>query len=76
MIKPRVDEKVNKLVLAVGDVDVFIGIVKGLVSGDVDGQNLIDARSELSNASNAIDDAMGLIDELMAPEPTREEMES
>lgn len=35
--------------------------------------NLADSRSELSNASNAIDDAMGEIDVLLAPERTREE---
>jgi hypothetical protein len=33
--------------------------------------NLDAARSELANASNTIDDAMGIIDELLAPEPGR-----
>lgn len=42
----------------------------------MDNHEGINARYDLSEASNIIDDAMGLIDELMAPEPTREEYES
>ena len=52
----------------------FLETVRELISGDVDGKDLQNARDELTNASNAIDDAMGIIDELLKPEPTKDEM--
>jgi hypothetical protein len=69
--------KLNTLLLSIKDAVVFLEVAKVQVeavdpdnpdSGDP-AVNLDDARSELTNASNAIDEAMGLVDELMRPEP-------
>lgn len=69
--------KLDELLTAIKDAESHLGWVREQVlaidpddheSGDP-AVNLADARSELSNASNSIDDAMGLIDELLAPDP-------
>ena len=72
MKQARLDHKTDKLDEAIEDAEVFVRYAKAnarLLSG----AGFDDARSELANASNAIDDAMGMIDELMAPERTRED---
>jgi hypothetical protein len=59
-------EKLEKCAVAIQDARYFCGLAHEQVCLT---QDLTCARSELSNASNAIDDAMGIIDELLAPEP-------
>jgi len=69
------EQKEEKLTEATCDAFYHIGLVRTKLYEDLplDAKELADFRSELSNASNAIDDAMGIIDELTAPERTRED---
>lgn len=75
MTTPKRWEKVHMLTQDISGAIERLGWARLQLGGEVLSEHLIDARSELSKASNSIDDAMGLIDELMAPEPTREEVD-
>ena len=70
---------VRGMIVAIQDAGVFLGLAKeGVEMFDPNdwvgvgqgGARLSDARSELANVSNAVDDAMGLIDQLLASPPT------
>jgi hypothetical protein len=69
---------VRGMIVAIQDAVVFLRLAKeGVEMFDPNdresgqgGACLSDARSELANVSNAIDEAMRLIDKLLAPTPT------
>jgi hypothetical protein len=69
---------VRGMIVAIQDAVVFLRLAKeGVEMFDPNdresgqgGACLSDARSELANVSNAIDEAMGLIDQLLASPPT------
>jgi len=64
--KRRLEEKVDKLNLIVKSMQ---GILYR-IDANIDREEFAEARGDLSDLSNKADDAMHLIDELMAPDPT------
>ena len=69
--KARLERLEQGLETAIKDAEQFLRWAQV----KIEEKNGAAVRAELANASNAIDDAMGAIDRLMAHEPTQDEWE-
>lgn len=67
-MKARLEAKLDKLELTIKSIQ---GVLYR-VSNNIAAEEFTEARADLSEASNEIDDAMGIIDELTAPEEERD----